>query len=96
MVNLSSESPLLRRPGTIVTAVTASVLIGWSLLHPEFRPDPNTISVAIRNELARTGFRGTEGISAVRFESVHSMGALSESWAYKQRIVPIDELITEK
>lgn len=96
MANLSSESRLLRRPGTIVAAVTASVLIGWSLLHPEFRPDPNTVSVAIRNELAKTGFRGTEGISAARFESVHSMGGLSESWTYEQRIVPIDELITEK
>lgn len=95
-MSTSSPASRLRRPGTIVAAVAASALIGWGLLHPEFRPDPGTIAVVIRNELAKTGFKGTRGISSARFETVHSMGGLSESWAYEQRIVPVDELITEK
>ncbi len=87
---------LLRRPWMIVAAAAAAALIGWSFLHPEFRPDPSTIDPVVRHELAKTGFRQTQGVSAARFETVYSEQGLTENWTSEQKIIPIDWLITEK
>ena len=85
------------RPWTIAgAAVLAILLTGWGLFHPEFRPDLSTVSPAIREELAKTGFRQTAGVSAARLEDVESGQGYSQSWNAEQKIVPIDGLITEK
>lgn len=88
---------MLRRPWTIAAAaVVASLLIGWGYLHPDFRPDVNTVTPSIREGLSKTGFRQTQGVSAARLETVELGGGSSENWTSEQKIIPIDGLITEK
>ena len=76
--------------------VVALPLIGWGLFHPEFRPDVSTIGPSMREELAKTGFTQTRGVSAARMEDIEFGGGFSENWTSEQEIVPIDGLITEK
>lgn len=80
----------------IAGAIAGAALIGWTLFHPEFRPDPGAIDPAVRRELAKTGFKQTQGVSAARFETVHVMAGQSEQSSSEQTIRPIDGLITEK
>jgi len=88
---------VLRRPWTTaVIAVVALLLMGWGFFHPELRPDVSTISPSVRQGLAKTGFRQTEGVSSARFEGVESGGGFSENSTSEQKIIPIDGLITEK
>jgi hypothetical protein len=77
-------------------AVLAVLLMAWGLFHPEFRPDLNTVNPSIREELAKTGFRQTAGVSAARLEDSEFGERYSQSWTAEQKIVPIDGLITEK
>jgi hypothetical protein len=88
---------MLRRPWTTaVIAVVALLLMGWGFFHPELRPDVNTITPSVREGLAKTGFRQTEGVSSARFEIVESGGGFSENSTSEQKIIPIDGVITEK
>ena len=84
------------RRWTIVAAVVALPLLGWGLLHPEFRPDLNTIDPSIRRELAKTGFAQTTGVSSALRESAYTMGKQSWKMTVKEEITSIDGPITEK
>jgi hypothetical protein len=74
----------------------ALVLVGWGVLHPEFRPDANLVSAMMLEEFSKTGFKQTRGISAARFENSQSIDGLTETGISEQRIVPLNELLTEK
>src|SRR5436190_844469 len=87
---------LLRRRWTVLAGAIALLLIGWGSFHAEFRPDVSTIPPSIRQELAKTGFAQTVGVSAIRTEYTEFAGVLSQLWTSEQTIVPIDGLITEK
>ena len=70
--------------------------MGWGFFHHEYRPDVNTIPPSVRQELAKTGFRQTERVALARFETVESVGGVSENLTSEQKISLIDGLITEK
>jgi hypothetical protein len=72
------------------------VLAGWALFHPEFRPDPQTVSAAVRAELAKTGFKSTQGVSAAEFVTHESVDGMGEEGRSRQLIVPVDAVLTEK
>ena len=82
--------------GWSIAGTAAMLLAAWSLLHPEFRPDTDTIAPSIREALAKTGFAQTQGVSAARMETIEAGGGVSEKWTVEQRIVPIDGQMTEK
>jgi hypothetical protein len=77
-------------------SVAAIALIAWAVFHPEFRPDPNAVSAAMLDEFSKTGFKQTRGISAARFEYSRSIDGLTETGSSEQRIVPLNDLLTEK
>jgi hypothetical protein len=95
MMNISNFAP--RRHWQITAAiVVATLLTGWGLFHPPFRPDANTVAPAVREELAKTGFTQTLRVTAARLESVESAEGFSDNSTAEQEIVPIDGLLTEK
>ncbi len=79
-----------------VIAAFALALAGWAFLHPDFRPDPKLVEASVRGELAKTGFKATQGVTSARFESAESQGGESRSLVFRQNIVPVDALLTEK
>jgi len=89
-------SDLKSRQRWTIGVAAAVLLVGWGLFHPKLRPDVNTIPRSVREALAHTGFRQTQGITATKLETSESGVGFSENWTVDQTIVPIDELITEK
>jgi len=84
------------RLGIVAAGVLALGVLGWGFFHPDFRPDATLVSPPIRAELAKTGFTPTQRVSGATFKTVESAEGLSEEWTNRQRIVPVDALITEK
>lgn len=71
-------------------------LAGWALFHPELRPDPQTVSAAVRAELAKAGFQSTRGVAAAEFATYDSLDGMGEEGVSRQKIVPVDAVLTEK
>lgn len=80
----------------IAAGAVALGLVAWGAFHPELRPDPQLVSPSVREELARTGFKATQGVATAEFESSESDGVRSESAVMRQRIAAIDAVLTEK
>lgn len=80
----------------IAAGTVALGLVAWGLFHPDFRPDPQLVGPSIREELAKTGFKATQGAIAAEFQNVESEEGVSENAVTRQKIAPIDALVTEK
>jgi hypothetical protein len=80
----------------IATGAITLAILGWSTFHPAFRPDVTQISPAVRNELGKTGFKATQGVSSAVFETRYVENGPDFAFESRQKIVPIDELVTEK
>ena len=81
---------------TTVAVVIALAMVAWALFHPEFRPDPQTVSAAVRAELSKAGFKATQGVAAAEFETYDSVDGMGEEGVLRQKIVPVDDVLTEK
>ena len=86
----------MRRWSTAIAALAAVSALGWALFHPEFRPDPQIVSAAVRAELAKTGFKSTQRVAAAEFHTYDSVDGMGEEGVSRQKIVPVDAVLTEK
>jgi hypothetical protein len=68
----------------------------WGFFQPDFRPDVEMVSPSVRDELAKTGFISTQRVTAARFETVEWDDGHKRELTSRQKLVPIDALITEK
>src|SRR5262249_45523110 len=80
----------------IAVGAVATALLAWGLFHPPVRPDPEAIPMSVRNEIAKTGFKATQGVKSVAFQVVESMEGDRWEVASRQVIAPVDSVLTEK
>ena len=85
-----------KRLAIVVAALGVAAIAGWASFHPEHRPDPSQVSAAVRQELAKTGFKATQAVSTAQFKSTDTLAGVTDDWRSEQRIAAVDELLTEK
>jgi hypothetical protein len=89
------NDPGLPRWAIAVGAVSIS-LVGWGLWHPDFRPNAGEIDPTVRAELAKTGFKATQGVSSAAFKTTYLQEGEVFDFDAQQKVVAIDALLTEK
>jgi len=87
-----------RRPKwpLVAAGIAATALLGWGIFHPDFRPDPRLVSASVHKELAKTGFKATQGVASAAFETTETVEGQPDHWTARQKIVGIDAVLTEK
>jgi hypothetical protein len=71
-------------------------LAAWALFHPDYHPDPQVIAPAVRAELAKTGFKATQGVRAARYAQVAVLAGQRQESDMRQEMTPVDALLTER
>ncbi|CAN5143272.1 hypothetical protein BH09PSE6_BH09PSE6_11410 [soil metagenome] len=86
----------LRSPMVLVCAALALGVLAWCLFHPALKLDPALIEPGAREALASAGFRSTQGVHAVRFDTAYSYQGDKYDASTEQTVAPIDDVLTEK
>lgn len=89
------KSRLTQRRNAVIGGIVAT-LVAWGLFRPDFRPDGQLISDQVREELVKAGFKSTNGVTSISFETIESGDGYTQKWIAQQRIAAHGDLFTEK